>query len=277
MIETTLSGCSKNACTCASTPPDDPAIGAMIVVLPATSAMCQMGGDAAGHRPGRDGHNGREAAEAYAELHDVVPDHRLHAAEGRVERHDDAEHQDGRRHRNRAAGRRADRQARHVDRGRHPAEAPDDEDAGGQAAHAHVEPRFEILVRREIVQPPIERQRDARDPRIQEQPRRRAKEQNQSVPDRGRGLHQVVDGAVERRHQRQADGQPRHRLAGEEEVVEVPLPPREEQADAAERGKIRHHDDDVDRVKRVRHLRQHSQSGADAEIGAHPETHIDLE
>ncbi len=42
MIATMLSGCSKNACTCASTPPLDPAIGAMIVVLPAASATRQI-------------------------------------------------------------------------------------------------------------------------------------------------------------------------------------------------------------------------------------------
>ena len=134
--------------------------------------------------------------------------------------------------------------------------------AAGQRADAHVESRFEKLVRRVHVQPPVERQRDARHPRIEKQPRAGADEQDESVLDRRRRLHQVVDAAVERGHQREADRQPRHRLPREEELVEVRLPAREIDADARHGEQINQDDDDVDGVKRLRHLYGSLPSGA---------------
>ncbi len=86
--------------------------------------------------------DGREAAEADAELRDVVPDDRLDAAKRGVERDDGAEADDEQRQRNAIACGRADREARHVDRRGHPAEPPHDEDHGGQRADADVEARF---------------------------------------------------------------------------------------------------------------------------------------
>ena len=110
------------------------------------------------------------------ELHDVVPDDRLDAAEHGVERHQRAKHDDHRREIDGAAGDGIDGQARDVERRCHPAEPPGDEDRGGQRAHANVEARSPGIRRRNRNRSRlIERKHDDGDPRIDEQPRQHAK------------------------------------------------------------------------------------------------------
>ena len=50
---------------------------------------------------------------------------------------------------------------------------------GGQRAHAHVEARLEVLVGGVVVEPVVERQRDVRHPRIEQQPRQDADQQHE--------------------------------------------------------------------------------------------------
>jgi hypothetical protein len=233
-------GCWKKLSTCASRPE---AAGSVTVDLREQTRGRRIGerrppvqlprrgidrpdlAEAAGDGPPHD-HDGRgQPAEHDAELHHVVPDHRLDAAEHRVGRH---QHADDDRHGvevDLARGRRVDREAGHIHRRGHPADAPQDEDQRRQGAHAHVKAGLEIFIDRVEVEAAIKRKRHLRDPRIEREPRRDAEDQHDAIPDRRRRLHQVVHAAVERRHQRQPDRQPPHALLGTQVLIEAGLFP----------------------------------------------------
>ena len=115
--------------------------------------------------------------------------------------------------------------------------------------HVLIEPGFQVLISRQDVQTPVERDGDVRGPGIQEEPAENPDGADQTVNNDPGRLHDVVDAAVERGHQRHADRQPAHTAAGEKVFFEVLLSPREVDADEREHQQISEDDEGIERAE----------------------------